>query len=1025
MLALANSLMAQAIVPVYDLGTNLTGVPITPTPGPLDITNFNAAGDTQFPDGLNYYIDNGGGLNSPGQTFTTPATANMVLQSVAVETGTDNGGSGTGPQTIWLQIFKISGTTATPVATYTSDSSFSFLPGDWIQWTGLSVPLQPNAVYAYSLSKGSAGAGYCQAYAGANNAYTDGQICLIQVSANGSSSLGTVTYGGAGTFDANFSIGLAQVLTPVTTPPQFSANPVYGGTPVTISEIAGGPGPLSYQWQTDNGSGGALSTIIGATSTNVLVTPAVAGTYAYNVIVTNISGSVTSSVVNLTVFAPSAPILTQDIGPGTNIYAFANGSVTFNAGLGAGTLPINYQWLANTNGSYVNVGQNTNLLSLSNLQASAAGSYELTAYNSIGSSNSSVSVLSILADPLAPTAAQPYAYDIFTNHPLAYWRLSETNDTILSSMQAYDYSGHNLNANYGHGVADNVAGPQMAAFPGFEADNAAAGFLNGYAGSSISVPSLNLNTNTVTISMWINPNTVIGNFWGLFTWTSADGTDKAGLGFGSTLSGSISELGYTWNTNSSATYNYNSGLYPKAGQWSFVSLVITPTNSTIYLYYVDQITGATNLLKSVQTIANGPEAFSGGTIFIGSDNYDGRNFDGSIDEVAVFAKSLSESQIQGLFLTALGASGVAPAILTQPTSANAFSSFPTSFTVSGGGAPPPTYQWQHATTPAGPWSNLSNGGRISGATSSVLNFSSTLPADGISYRAILANAAGSVTSSPAQLNLTILPTNGLWTVNYAVVNGNNGFPNTVYSGSGILGGGTYWNGMPGYPAASSVSTLLDDGATASGVTLTFVNPSGEWAGPGPYGIPLLYPYVSCSLSSTSSVNFTNVPNGTYNLAVYGIDAGYNDRAVMFTVNGVSQSLINIQGLAFVPNDNTALFTNVVVNNGQLVVNMVPIDSPAHSGNNEGEFNGAQLQLVQAQGNPAQISSVTVSGGNIVIKGVSPDAGSGYRILSTTNLALPLASWTTAGTGTFAGSGFTNTIPVSSSEPQRFYRVVEP
>ena len=46
-------------------------------------------------------------------------------------------------------------------------------------------------------------------------------------------------------------------------------------------------------------------------------------------------------------------------------------------------------------------------------------------------------------------------------------------------------------------------------------------------------------------------------------------------------------LGYTWDTNSSATYGFNSQLYPPVGQWSMVAYVITPTNSVIYLGYVD------------------------------------------------------------------------------------------------------------------------------------------------------------------------------------------------------------------------------------------------------------------------------------------------------------------------------------------------------------------------------------------------------------------------------------------------------
>lgn len=119
----------------------------------------------------------------------------------------------------------------------------------------------------------------------------------------------------------------------------------------------------------------------------------------------------------------------------------------------------------------------------------------------------------------------------------------------------------------------------------------------------------------------------------------------------------MTELGYTWNTNSSLTWNYDSQLYPPLNQWSFVALTVTPTNATIYLYYVDATSGVTNLLQSVNTLPHTPEAFSGGIIRIGDDTFDDyRVFPGLIDEVAVFAHSLGETELRNLFYAALGAS---------------------------------------------------------------------------------------------------------------------------------------------------------------------------------------------------------------------------------------------------------------------------------------------------------------------------------------------------------------------------------
>ena len=266
------------------------------------------------------------------------------------------------------------------------------------------------------------------------------------------------------------------------------------------------------------------------------------------------------------------------------------------------------------------------------------------------------------------------------NHPWAYWKFEETQNTLTSSMQAYDYSGHNFDATYGNsdGTAnsgcldggENISqntqyGPNpndyLNAYPGMPSTNGCAGLRynnNGY----LKVPPLNLNTNTVTFTMWIYPNDagdVIGANTGLLM--NRNGSDAAGVGFSGNQNANLTAaLGYTWNNNNPATYNWNSQLFPVPQQWSFVAWVITPTNTTIYLYYV---TGeATNLLKAVNNVTNAPEAFSGGTTWLGSDNWNNwQTFDGSIDEMAVFTNAMSETQVQGLFLRALGlTNGVAP-----------------------------------------------------------------------------------------------------------------------------------------------------------------------------------------------------------------------------------------------------------------------------------------------------------------------------------------------------------------------------
>ncbi len=68
-----------------------------------------------------------------------------------------------------------------------------------------------------------------------------------------------------------------------------------------------------------------------------------------------------------------------------------------------------------------------------------------------------------------------------------------------------------------------------------------------------------------------------------------------------------------------------------------------------------------------------------------------------------------------------------------------------------------------------------------------------------------------------------------------------------------------------------------------------------------------------------------------------------------------------------------------------------------------------------------ISDITVSGNNIVLTGTN-NAGTGgtYHVLASTNLALPLASWTVLTNGTFSGTGNFSITNAMGGSRQEFY-----
>ena len=92
------------------------------------------------------------------------------------------------------------------------------------------------------------------------------------------------------------------------------------------------------------------------------------------------------------------------------------------------------------------------------------------------------------------------------------------------------------------------------------------------------------------------------------------------------------DMGYIWDNNASTTYGYNSQEVIGASNWSMVAVVITPTNSMIYV-------GNSNILTAVtQVIANSNEPWGAG-VAIGGDpgqNPINNSFGGFMSSVAMF-----------------------------------------------------------------------------------------------------------------------------------------------------------------------------------------------------------------------------------------------------------------------------------------------------------------------------------------------------------------------------------------------------
>jgi len=158
------------------------------------------------------------------------------------------------------------------------------------------------------------------------------------------------------------------------------------GTTATSSVVGIDRLPASYQWL-KNGSPVPNSVNVSGANASTLVLTNVLGADAgsYQVVLSNAWGSITSSVATLTVVDPL--ITTQPIGQAAN----AGQTVTLSVSA-TGTLPLAYQWYLE--GTPLAAGTNSTL-SLTNVQAAAAGAYTVVVSNQFGTVSSAPALLAV------------------------------------------------------------------------------------------------------------------------------------------------------------------------------------------------------------------------------------------------------------------------------------------------------------------------------------------------------------------------------------------------------------------------------------------------------------------------------------------------------------------------------------------------------------------------------------------------------------------------------------------------------
>ncbi len=522
-------------------------------------------------------------------------------------------------------------------------------------------------------------------------------------------------------------------------------NVVYQGALVTLTEDPAGATPLAYQWQSDNGSGGITFTAVsGATSASHVVdtsgfTPG--SPVVFRVVVTNTFGASTSAPVAITAIT-GAPVIKTDTLPVTG--SDVEGStVKFTASFD-GSQPISYyQW--QRDGLDIPNATNTTL-TITNLQFSDTGSYQLLAGNSFGTNASTAR--SFQVNP-APTPDGNLLTSVATqtgNGGATFftptWQVSTNN--LIAGAAPSEVGVGNFTRD-GSGVVavltDGNAGQLNPAGNG-STELVTGGINNGAADFGTSV------TYTLPASPtgYDVTNIVVYGGW------SDDGHDQQRY------------IVYYSTVASPATFNQltlvDFNPTPAGPVQSATRITLTGTNGSALAKNVAAIRLDFNVLV--------PPVVEGG--------YAG----------------YSEIGIAGF------ASAAAPVIATNttPTLAIDVEGSSVTFYAAFGSATPLTYQWRKDTG-GGPVP-------ISGATSPTLTLNNLQLSDAGSYSLLASNASGTAvsTASPLTVNAAPGPDGGGVIVSPATQEGNSPFATTwtVPTGSLIagqipnsIGGGNFLN----------------------------------------------------------------------------------------------------------------------------------------------------------------------------------------------------------------------------------------
>lgn len=616
----------------------------------------------------------------------------------------------------------------------------------------------------------------------ASSTYTGVNAATLSVSSVSSSLNGAryraIVWDGCGPSNSVASNSATlTVFNPVSITAQPPNRSICPGTSTTFTVSAtAGNGALTYQWQLSTNGGTTFTNVSnggiysGATTATLTLTnaPESVNGYRYRVLVADACGTATqatSSAGSLTIFKPVISAQPQ------NTSSCIASSATFTTTASVQTGSAAYQWQVSTNGgtSWTDISNNstysgatTATLTVASLTTSLNNSqYRVRVWDGCGTSNSVTSSGATL------TVFNPVA---ITTHPPARSICPGTNTTFVVSAIAGNGSlsyQWQISTNGGSSWA-NVTNSGI------------------YSGATTSTLTL---TNATDATNGYRYRAIVGDGCG----ASTQATSNAGLL--TIIKPVITVQPQNASTCPGTSTSFSTGATVQSGtatyQWQVSSNGGTSWTDLTTTATYSGVTAATLSVNSPSSALN-------------SYRYRAKIWDGCGTSNAVTTNAATLSVLNSI------------SIPTQPADKLVCNNGGTTITVVASGSSL-TYQWQVSTNGGSSWSNISNGGVYSGATTETLVLVNVTAAlNNNRYRVAINSACSNTTSNSATLTLQNAPVITTEPADATSCAGTNASFTVAGSGNGLTyqwqfnGSGT-WGDISGATGATFTRTNVTSG----------------------------------------------------------------------------------------------------------------------------------------------------------------------------------------------------------------------